>query len=166
MDSTMKKMTVKVVVLGQFLHFLLSASLRHAHSMNVFYYMKVSRGLLIMIMIRWSDYSLIFVTGITDSPYLERLPLYSDITMYSRITLCMRSANERRHYNVMSFLIGRAHKQNEPWYSPSDKHSIVGSLIHLVTFYFFIKYKNICTELHFFFYHIYLSVIKSSCWMV
>ena len=32
-----------------------------------------------------------------------------------RINLCMRPANERRRYNVMSSLIGWAHAQNNPW---------------------------------------------------
>ena len=31
-----------------------------------------------------------------------------------RIFLCMRPANERRRYNVMSSLIGWAHAQNDP----------------------------------------------------
>ena len=33
------------------------------------------------------------------------------------IVLCMRSANERRRYNVTSPLIGWAHTQNDPWKS-------------------------------------------------
>ena len=32
--------------------------------------------------------------------------------------LCMHPANERWHYTVMPFLIGRAHTQNDSWLSP------------------------------------------------
>ena len=31
------------------------------------------------------------------------------------VILCMGSANERRHYNVMPSLIGWAHAENDPW---------------------------------------------------
>ena len=34
------------------------------------------------------------------------------------IILCMRLANERRRYNVTSSLIGWAHPQKDPWYTP------------------------------------------------
>ena len=36
----------------------------------------------------------------------------------SDIILCMRPANDRQRYNAMSCLIGWAHTQNDPWWSP------------------------------------------------
>ena len=38
-----------------------------------------------------------------------------DLDYEAGIILCMRPANERRHYNVTSSLIGWAHAQNEPY---------------------------------------------------
>ena len=58
------------------------------------------------------------------APYIRdfTVPLYLSgafklmCTSGSAITLCMRPANERRHYNVMSSLIGWALTQNDPWW--------------------------------------------------
>ena len=44
-----------------------------------------------------------------------KLPLTPSFRGYSRIILCMRSANERWRYIVTSSLIGWAHAQNDPW---------------------------------------------------
>ena len=38
-------------------------------------------------------------------------------TFWTRIILCMRPANKIRRYIVTSYLIGWAHKQNDPWHS-------------------------------------------------
>ena len=38
-----------------------------------------------------------------------------ELAVSSGIILCMRPANERRHYSATSSLIGRAQTQNDPW---------------------------------------------------
>ena len=43
---------------------------------------------------------------------------------WAGIILCMRPANERPHYIVMSSLIGRVHTQNSPWLSNSKHNPI------------------------------------------
>ena len=49
---------------------------------------------------------------------------------WSVIILCIRSANERRCYNVTSSLIGWAHTQNEPcWYSVVPQQQYIFSQI-------------------------------------
>ena len=54
---------------------------------------------------------------------------WSEITKYSEdgvvrrsgIILCVCLANERRRYIVMSYLIGWAHTQNDPWSQVGEK---------------------------------------------
>ena len=50
------------------------------------------------------------------SPYGVNRP--QCVNSYAKIILCMDSANQRCHYNVMSSLIGWANTQNDPNYGP------------------------------------------------
>ena len=51
------------------------------------------------------------------------------IIQFSGIILCMRPANERRHYIVTSSLIGWVHTQNDPCFPEFSPHSPVSQLI-------------------------------------
>ena len=55
------------------------------------------------------------VTALWHDPQLLVEVIMGERTQHTGIILCMCPANERRHYNVTSSLIGCVHSQNDSW---------------------------------------------------